>query len=238
MDLPAFILTWIAVAAGVAILWVYARTSNQAALKATKRKLYASLLELRVFADDPAVGWRAQKSLFAANLRYLGLSLKPALWLALPTALLILGLESFYGTAPLPVGRDAIVTIGMSPSWDPQTPPPQLTAPPEVQIEGPPVRAADIREISWRLRPTSQCSGVLRFNIDGRELPYPIEARPGFRRIPGKASRLSAPLDWIEIRYPAADFSIFGVRLNWLVWFFAISLLTALLFRKRFGVVL
>ena len=60
---------------GVAMLWVFRKTSNQARMKQVKRKVYASLLELRVFADEPAVTWRAQKSLFAANFRYMGLAL-------------------------------------------------------------------------------------------------------------------------------------------------------------------
>src|SRR5512141_2803475 len=67
---------------GVAMLWVFGKTSNQKRMKQVKRKVYASLLELRVFSDEPAVSWRAQKSLFAANLRYMGLALMPALWLA------------------------------------------------------------------------------------------------------------------------------------------------------------
>ena len=64
--------------AGVAMLWVFGKTSDQARMKQVKRKVYASLFELRVFADEPSVTWRAQKSLFAANMRYMGLALKPA----------------------------------------------------------------------------------------------------------------------------------------------------------------
>jgi hypothetical protein len=239
MNFAALVLTLLAIAAGLGILWVYAKTSNQAALKSTKRKLYASLLELRVFADEPAVSWRAQRSLISGNLRYLALSLKPALWLAVPMTLLLVQLDSFYARAPLPAGRDAIVTMGMAPSWDPHAPPPQLITPPEVQIDGPPVRVVDAREITWRLRPTAQCSGVLRFTMDGRETTCPIEARPGQRYIPVRTSRTALPgVEWIEIRYPDASLHIFGVSVNWIVWFCAVSLLTALLFRKRFGVVL
>ena len=51
---------------GIAMLWVFGKTSNQKRMKEIKRKVYASLLELRVFADEPVVTWRAQKSLFAA----------------------------------------------------------------------------------------------------------------------------------------------------------------------------
>src|SRR5437016_5530087 len=65
---------------GVAMLWVFGKTSNQKRMKQVKRRVYASLLELRVFSDEPAISWRAQKTLFAQNLRYMGLALKPAMY--------------------------------------------------------------------------------------------------------------------------------------------------------------
>jgi hypothetical protein len=130
---------------GAAMLWVFGQTSNQKRMKQVKRKVYASLLELRVFSDEPAVSWRAQKSLFAANLRYMGLALMPALWLAAPMLVLIVHLESFYGRAPLAVGQEAIVTMGMADSWDARSPAPVVTAPAGIEIVSPPVRAEAAR---------------------------------------------------------------------------------------------
>src|SRR5438477_11171595 len=76
---PALGLTVISALVGIGMLWVFRKTSDQQGMKAVKRKVYASLLEMRVFADEPAVTWRAQKSLLAANLRYMGMALRPAL---------------------------------------------------------------------------------------------------------------------------------------------------------------
>src|SRR6202171_1133546 len=98
---------------GVAMLWVFRKTSDQAGMKAVKRRVYAALLEMRVFADEPAVTWRAQKSLFAANMRYMGLALRPALVMSIPMAVLLLHLDAFYGWAPLPLGSDTTVTMAM-----------------------------------------------------------------------------------------------------------------------------
>ena len=50
-------------------------------MKEVKNQVWAALFELRVYVDEPRVTWRAQKSLFAANLRYMGLALRPALWM-------------------------------------------------------------------------------------------------------------------------------------------------------------
>jgi hypothetical protein len=231
-------LALLAAAAGLGMLWVFSKTSDPAKVKAAKRRIHAALLELRVFADEPSVTWQAQGSLLAANLRYLALSLKPALWLALPIAFLILHLEPFYGRAPLPLQSESIVTMGMAPTWNARSPAPQLAAPREVQVEGPPVRVADAREITWRLRPTAECSGELRFMVDGAVAAARIEAGTRWRAVAGRQRVHAAPAEWIEIRYPQAAFTVFGFSVSWLLWFAAVSMLAAVLLRKRFGVVL
>jgi hypothetical protein len=48
----------------------------------------------------------------------------------------------------------------------------------------------------------------------------------------------SDAVEWIEVAYPAASIEAFGVRLNWLVWFFGVSVIAALILKKRFGVVI
>ena len=249
---PALGLTVLAAAVGVAMLWIFRKTSDQVRMKAVKARVWAALFELRVYADEPRVTWRAQKSLFAANLRYMGLALRPALWMILPVGLLLLHLEAFYGRTPLPVDREVIVTMGMSPGWNPNSPAPQLTPPPEVRVTSPPVRAIHSREVSWRIMPVSPISGKLTFLVDGRPVNKRIEAGTRQRFIPGRSVNSairalwspdekkipSAQVEWIEIRYPVASLPILGIQWNWLVWFFAVSMAAALLLKKQFGVVI
>jgi len=45
-------------------------------------------------------------------------------------------------------------------------------------------------------------------------------------------------VEWLDIRYPAASLHVLGFSVNWLVWFFVVSMLAALLLKGRFGVVL
>jgi hypothetical protein len=167
-------------------------------------------------------------------------------------ALLLVHLDSFYGRAPLPVNRNAIVTMGMSSTWDPNSRAPQLLAPPQVLVTSFAVRAPDAREISWRIRPVSAVSGQLSFLVDGRPVQKRIEAGSHQRFIPGRtvnsalqslwmpAERriASNTVQWIEIRYPRAYLSVMGVQWNWWLWFFAVSIMTALLLKKRLGVVI
>jgi hypothetical protein len=248
---PVVGLTVLSAATGIGMLWVFRKTSNQDGMKAVKRKVFASLLEMRVYADEPGVTWRAQKSLFGANMRYMGLALKPALYLAIPMALLLIHLESFYGRAPLAPGHDALVTIGMSSQWRPEAAPPALTAPAGVDVEGPPVRVVDAREVSWRIRPRNEVSGQLRFTVDGQSVTKTVEAGSRPRYIPGKSvsspieavwnpgESIAAPqVEWVEVRYPEASLNVFGFSTNWLVWFFVVSMVAALLLKNRFGVVI
>ena len=245
-------LTILAVAAGAAMLWVFGRTSNQERMKQVKRRVQAGLLELRVFVDEPAVSLRAQGGLIAANMSYLALALRPALWMAVPIGLLLIHLEAFYERAPLPLAEPALVTMRMTTDWIPSSPPPVLVTPSNVAILGPPVRVAASREVSWRILPFSPVSERLLFRYNGQEVAKWIEAGDRQRYVTGRRvrsrwgmifspgeSRMRADFaEWIEIRYPAADLRILGFHVNWLLWFLIVSMAAALLLKKRFGVVI
>jgi hypothetical protein len=249
---PVVGLSLLSAVVGVGVLWVFQKTSDQAALRAVKRKVFAYLLELRIYGDEPRATWRALKSLVAVNFRYLGLALRPALFMLLPMAFLLVHLEAFYGRAPLPAGQAAIVTIAVHAPFDPAGTVPDLVAPPGVVVETPPVRALDERQVSWRIRPQTGVSGNLYINMDGHQIKKVIEAGRIQRFVPGRRfssgwanlwypdeRRIdSSAVDWIDIQYPAAWMNIFGIRVNWLIWFFIVSSASALALKKYFGVVL
>src|ERR1039457_4130799 len=90
-------LSVLAAAAGVAMLWVWGKTSDQARMKKVKNGVWAALFELRVYVDEPRVTWRAQKALFTANFRYMALALRPALWMIAPMALLLVHQQQRHG---------------------------------------------------------------------------------------------------------------------------------------------
>lgn len=70
---PILGLTVISLAAGVGMLWVMRRTSNQKRIKQVKRTVAAALLELRVYAEEPAATGRALRTCFCK-------SANPARW--------------------------------------------------------------------------------------------------------------------------------------------------------------
>jgi len=247
---PGLGLALLSAAAGVGMLWVFQKTSNQAAIGRAKRRVQAHLLELRIYRDEPDVMWQAQKSLAAANLRYMALMLQPALILAIPFAVLLVHLEAFYGRAPLAPGAESILTIRLS--GPAGTEAPQLEAPAGVAVETPAVRVLDEGQVSWRIRPQSAVSGTLHIKLNGTTVEKRIEAGAAPRFVPGRRvhsvwdavwhpgeARIEAPaVEWVDIRYPGATVEWLGIRMHWLIWFIVISMLAALLLKKRFKVVL
>ena len=237
--------------AGMAMLWVFGKTSDQEAIARTKKLLQAYLLELRLFGDDLGIVWQAQKNLFTGNVRYVGLMLKPALYLTIPLLVLLIHLDAYYGRSPLRVGEAAVVTLKVNGRLASNAPAPVLKAPPEIAVETAPVRVIESGEISWRIRATKPVDGQLRFAWLGKEWTKSVVAGDGPRYVsgrrvtgvwdalwdPGESRFAAGEVDSIEVRYPFVEMDLFGLRLHWLIWFFVISMVSAFLLKGRFKVV-
>ena len=239
----------ISVFLGIGMLWVFGRMSNQKEIRRTRNRLKASLMELRLFGDEPALVFRAQRDLLTGNGRLLALTLRPALILTVPLLLLLSFLEPFYGRSPLPVGQPALVTVHMKQPINANTAL-RLEAPSGIVVETPPVRALSESEVSWRIRPKDHVNGTLRVVLPNETIEKTITAGSGRgyasdRRAsswsdwiwyPGESRIASETVDWVEIRYPSAEVQWFGIAFHWLVWLLVISMITALLFKRRMGV--
>jgi len=247
---PLATLAPISLLSGIGMLWVYGRVSNQEAIRRTRKRLNAALYELRLFADEPGLVFRAQKDLLAGNIRYLALMLLPAVILTIPMVLLLAQLDAAYGRKPLTPGQAAMVTVQLSGPMDASAPRPVLEAPDGVSVETGAIRQLVEGRLSWRIRPTRPVAGTLRIVFPELTLEKSIEARPGLRYLSARRVR---PLldqllyagenrlppgraDWIEVGYPSAEVKFMGIGLHWLIWFLVLSLASAWLLRKRFRV--
>ena len=233
---------------GIGMLWIFGRTSNQAAIQKVKGRLQAHLYEMRLFTDEPVLIWKAQWGLLTANARYIGLMLVPALVASVPTILVLSQLESFYGHSPLASGQEAIVTVQMKGTVPSSVP--ALRAPEGIAVESPGIRVDGERQISWRIRALRPVSGVLQFLFPAQTIEKAILAGPGpryfsERRVsstldqlwyPAEARLPAGDVDWIEVRYPTATVHALGLDLHWLIWLLAISMLSALLLKRRFRI--
>jgi len=217
-----------------------------------KKKLQAHLLEFRLFNDEPALLWRAYRSLIRLNLRYLALSLPPFLVATVPLAVLLTHLDCFYRWQPLPVGQATVVTIQMRRGLETLPVLPRIEDASGLVVETPAVRVFDQRQISWRIRPLENISGPLTVRVQGEEIEKEIRAGATLGPIspersdslfdlllhPCEARLESEVVAWVSVEYAGALVGPEGLRFHWLVWFSIISLLTAWLLRKRFGTVL
>jgi len=247
---PLLSLALLSAAAGVAMLWIIGKISNQDAVRLTRRQIQATLLEFRIFWDEPRVVWRSQIRLLRLNLRYLGLMLPAVLIGVIPVALLMIRMEALYGRAPLPVGQPALVTVQLAEPINEQAAPPRLDAPPSISVETPALRVFRDNQVCWRIRPLVAADGNLKLFVNGEVIEkHVVAGGPWSYLSDRRSSRLSElfwhpgepPLQkgivaWVEIQYPTALLGPRHFQLHWIWWFFVFSMLAGLLLKRRLGV--
>ena len=247
---PLVSLAPLSVATGVAMLWVFAKVSDQKAIRRAKKKMQAYLLELRLFGDDPGLMWSAQMNLIKSNLRYMALMLKPAIYLTVPMVFLLVHLDAVYGIDPIPTGESAVLTVRVDGRLAAETTAPSLQAPSLLAVETPAVRGLTDGVFSWRVKAVEAGSGDIGFDWDGRiwsktvtageDLRYVSHAKTAsaFESIlaPGEKLLQAADIASVEINYPASSIQTGSLRLHWLVWFLLISLVAAYALKGFFGV--
>jgi len=248
MPVESLSLFLVSAAAGLALLWVFRKTSDQAAIRRTKKRLQGHLLEIRLYGDDPAILWQAQRRLLAANARYFALMLRPAAIVTLPMILLLVVLDGYYGRRPLEPGQAAVVTAQLASARDGAVF--RLEAPDGIEVETPGVRILEAHQVSWRIRAVRPTSGELRLVggpvtltksvVAGGECRFVSSRRvhllPALLLYPGERPLPEAGVDWIEVDYPAAYVRLFGFEAHWLVWFILISMASAFLLKGKFRV--
>lgn len=239
----------ISVAFGLAASWVFRRFTDGAAAGATRRQLQAHLMEFRLFFDEPALIWRAQKALLRDNLRLLALLWRPLLILSLPAAWLFVQLDAVYGWAPLPLERSAVLTVQLERRLEPADSRTTLQMPPGISVETPPVRIFTERRISWRIRPARAARGTLTVRLPGGAVEKTIAA--GERTVflarrrerslsaflfhPEEPRLRASDVAWVEVDYPKADVALAGASLPWIAWFLLISAVSAVAFARWLG---
>ncbi len=234
----------LSVAFGFLTLWIFQRTSNLVAFRQTRKRLVAHLLEFRLFYDEPALIWRAQKAIVRENLRLFALLKYPALILTLPVIWLLIQLEAVYAYAPLTVGQPAVIRAQITDELRSSDAGASLQGPLEILVNDPPVRSETDRQISWRIRPLRPVCSSLRLQIRGEIISKTVCA--GTRRVflvrrrvqslidfllrPQEARLPPGDVAWVEVDYPETDLVIGGIALPWIAWFVLISLVSTVIF--------
>jgi hypothetical protein len=244
-----------ALATALMVLGVMRLTSNQGALALVKRRIHASLLEMRLYNDDLRALVRAQVDVLKHNLAYVGHSLVPLVITAVPLTLVIAQLQAWYGYTGIAPGVATTVTATLA--SDPAGGPlPRLDGP-NLEVVGPVRYFPTLKQAVWRVVPTQVGDVVLTITPAGgapvsKSLVVssgPTTARRSpFRDRGGFVSELlypseppiddSNPVVAITVPYAERSLLVAGLEMHWMILYVAASFAFVLLLRKPLGVVI
>lgn len=261
---PLVGLTVVSLVVAIAMLLVFKATSNQAGLADVKRQIHASLFEIRLFNADLGAILRAQGDLMKHNLRYLGYSVVPMLWMIVPFVLLIAHLQFHYGYEPVRPGAPVLIEADLAEGWQDGVeaedvsgftkPVASLSASDGVRIETPPLWAPELSELSWRVVAEQPGEHEIAVEVAGerytkilhagdrldtRRLLSPVRTGRDFLMqllYPAEPPLNDGPVQEIRVSYQDADVWFFGWETHWIIIFFILSIAFAFLLRNRFGV--
>jgi hypothetical protein len=243
--------TLVAAVTGVLLLVAFKYTSNQRAIKQVRDDLDANLLALKLFKDSTSVTLRSQGHMIVDAFRLMLLALVPMLAIALPVTLLLGQLALWYQSRPLRVGEEAVLTLALG--GDANAPWPEVRLRPNdaVQVEIGPVRVRSKREVCWTIEGRRTGLHRLAFDVDGRPVDKQFAVGNGFMRV----SAIRPGWDWLEILYnpaeepfrPTSTVRSIAVQFpsrtswtsgtdSWVIYWFAVSMVGALVFRRTLNV--
>lgn len=231
-------LVLVSLVTGAVLLIVFRYTSNQRAIRATKDRILAHLLEVVLYRDQMRVVVRAQARLAVDNLRYLGYALVPLACMVVPVGLLLMQLDLRYGHRPLRTGEAAIVAVKLKPGSDLDRV--ALSTQEGVKVETESLRIPALSEVDWRVRAISPGAHDIRISAAGEEMtkqlvvgkraPRVSVARAGGGLVsqflhPGEPPLPPVgPVESVTVSYPSADLRLLGRSVHWLWPWLVISM--------------
>ena len=241
---PVWGLTIISVLIGIAVLFVFRYTSNQRAIKISRNRIKAHILELLYYKDSIRVMVKALLRILWQNTIYLRYALVPLIIIIVPMILLFIQLDFRYQYRPLKTGETSIVKMRLS-----ETPgnSARINILPSdaIEVETPALRMDHNREFNWRIRAKKAGLHHISFSMPGGgRIEKTIEIadhHTGLMPLSPRKVRghfwdvlfnpVEKPLpsenavESVELMYPHRPLRIFGIRLNWLLFFFIATII-------------
>jgi hypothetical protein len=247
--LPVWLgLTLISAVTGVIMLIAFRYSSNQKAIGRARDDITANLLALKLFKDELGVTFRSQGRILGALARLQWHMLRPVFIMLLPMLLLLGQMGVRYQWRPLHPGEQTLIRLRLAPD---QSDVPEVTLEPSpgVVVEAGPVPGGG--ELVWRIRAGAPGRYRLRFNVAGTTLEKELVVGDSFQRV--SAERLGSrwtsqilhpterllphdsPVAAIEIAYSGVHSYVYGANW-WILYFFVVSMVFALLLKPIFKV--
>lgn len=245
-------LSIVSVLTGIVMLLIFGRTSNQKAIKKTKDKIKAHILELVLYKDNLRVIVKAIGSIFRYNGRYLRQTIIPLLIVFIPVVLILIQLNYRYQFRPFEVGERTLVKVKLSEGYEEHIDRIKFMNSPNYQLETPALRISETNELDWRIRVLTSNKFDLFFENGGDTLRKTVNRAVRGSFLSPKREKfaffdyLFCPtenpipagkiISSVEIQYPPQKMRVFGFRVHWLVVFFVVSLIAAFALKGVFRV--
>jgi hypothetical protein len=243
--------TLVAAVTGVLLLLVFKYTSNQRAIKRVRADTMASLLALKLFKDSAVVALRAQGRILRGAWWLLVFALIPMLVMVVPVLLILGQLALWYQARPLHVGEEAVITLKLNGAVGAPWPKVRLEPTEAFQILIGPVRIQSQREMCWNIKARENGAHRLTFQVAGQTIEKELAIGDGFMRVstkrpgwswsdellhPAEAPfRPDSPVQSIDIAYSKRASWTSGSD-KWVIYWFAVSMVSALAFRRFLNV--
>jgi hypothetical protein len=247
--LPVWLgLTILSVLAGILALIVFRYTSNQKAIGRALDDIKANLLALKLYKDQLRVTFQAQGRLLWAIVRLQRYMLTPFLVMLGPMLLGLAQMGLRHQWRPLEAGEQTLVTLEFRDETA-NHPDVQLEPSAGLLVEVGPVPGGD--RLVWRVRGGAPGRHRLKLRVADDVIEKELVVGSNFQRVSAarvghdwtaqlfhpaeRALPRKSALKSIEVQYAGVDSWIYGANW-WLLYFFVISMLTALVFKPLFKV--
>lgn len=246
----------ISIVAGVILVCIYGKISNQAALKRVKKRITAGIYESVLFRHDLPTSLRAQGGMLLGGARYFALAVPPLIVLLIPSLVILAQLNLRYGARALQPGESATVTVHFTNEdalFTTELKPAGDTA----QVT-PPLRDLDAQSVSWRVdaakaqSPNRATPTTLALAVNGVQVTEPLftgqqpamlptaqHTSPWWQLLyPGASvpQELRSYVRSITVTYPEQELSIAGITVHWLLLFVLVSIAAGLAASKVIGI--
>ena len=247
---PIWALTVVSVFTGAVMVWIFGRVSRQEQIGGIKDRIRGNLFGVRLYQHEIGVVMRLQKQILADTMRYMALSVAPMLVLLIPMFLIMVQLNLHFASRPLRPGEQAVVRISVA---DPTVlnRPMSLKGDESFVVETPPVRIASEKEAAWRIRAVRPGHHSLKVQIGDQQVEKALDIGAGWTAVsPLRTAswidsllypsepRLSrqAGISAVEVLYRPLPLQVLGWGVDWLVFFFIISVAASFALKGVFGV--
>jgi hypothetical protein len=231
---------------GVALLIIFKYTSNQQAIGRIRDDIKGHMLALKLFKDSISVTFRALGGVFAGSLLSLLHAIRPMLVMILPVAFLLAQMGLWYQYRPLKIGEESIVVMKLNGNIESPWPKVSMESMPAAEVIIDQIRVFSKREILWKIKARKNGYHGLVFQVDEQQIEKELAIGSGFMRVsasrPGwhfadillhpweKPFGPDSVVQSVSINYPDRISRTSGTDW-WVIYFFVVSLVFALIFK-------